>query len=438
MIFDRFNTAALVMVLALMAGCGGKSPRTQTDTDVLPDLPSAKIAIDSGDSVVFHGQRVVLGDRDEDGVYSYTVGADGSGNAMRESAAPGEWRMHRDLLLMLTERTGREGALLSLYWMPKLKEVSGRIDPSSLMELREGEHLFFEGGFVSLDRVRPNDPGKTDDERAEITLMMDGVLRNVAVIEFGSVASGDMIVSAENVYDGERPGDGQAQVRVSRPSEAWSEAVEAREIVIQSGSALEEGMLVIRTDTLEDREGGWRALVSMSSAGGRRDAILREEESLRIGAHELRLVTVLEERIEADLYTYPTIRRPEDAFVPGVPRSDKNVVVGETKEPDATRTTRRVGFSESFDFQGARFTFATMFANDPTSVTDDAAEIQVAHSGTLDRIVTRPGQRHTVQGNNQWWIVEVKELTGGKNGQAQVSVETGRFVGQDPRKSRSW
>ncbi len=427
-------------LIVLSTGCGRKAPRIESNADILPDLPGAKIAVEAGQSVVFHNQHITLGEIRDDGDYAYTVGVKDSGTMMRETASPGDWRLHKDLLLRLSKKNDRgDDTLLSLYWLPKLEQASGRIDPSTLMELKEGEHRFFDGGFVSLDRVRANDPGDTDDERAEVTLLMNDVLYNVAVLELGSIPAGDMVVVAENVYDGDRPGEGLARIRIARPSTAWSEATGAKEIEIESGGALEERSLLVRTDTLEDRAGGWRALVSLSSSGNRRDAILREGESLRAGTHELHLTEITEKGLRGRMMTYAASVSPEDAFVPGIPREKpEDGEATSAGESEATKTTRRVGFSQSFDFQGARFTLATLYPNDPTSLGDDAAEFQVAHSGTIDRFVTKQGQRHTVHGDNRWWIIELKELSGGRNGQAEVTVETGRFVGFPAKKSERW
>jgi len=416
---------------AALAGCAAKKEESRFDPNALPDLPNAVATVEAGSVVKFHGVRVSV--RETGDAIRYAVK---SGETIEDNFEVGEhrWALHGDVLLRFEaapEGKGRE--LLNLYHLPSLSRGAKAEMPRESVRLEEGKHLFFAGGFLALDRVRGNDPTKTDDERAEATLLVDGAIHEVVVPEFGSARAGDAIVRADNVYAGDAVGDGIAFLRVATPEDRWAEAAEVEEVRIPSGESIERPGLEIRTDTIEGGD-GWRALVSLRTPAIRRDIIVAPGESVRAGVAEALLKEADATGIVVDLARYATAAVPEKAHYPGAVEDEDAPKPTEARS-EAAKATKRLIVGQSAEFQEARFEFVGLVPNDPTDMFDDTAEIIVHHDGTSERVYAKKGHRNTVRGANRWWVVDVKSIAAGRRGECELSLETGSFLGATNKES---
>lgn len=432
----RWATSAIA---AALVGCAATKEETRFDPNALPNLPNAVATVEAGSVVKFHEVRVTVREAEGEGDDASIRYAVKRGETIEDAfeIAPSRWALHGDVLLRfepVRDVRGRE--LLNLYHLPSLSRGGREPMPAQVVRLQEGRHLFFDGGFLALDRVRGNDPARNDDERAEVTLLLGGTIREVAVPEFGSADAGDAVLRADNVYPGDRAGEGIAFLRIAAPGDRWAEASEVEQLRLPSGESVARPGLEIRTDTLEG-EAGWRALVSLRTSTLRRDIIVSPGESVRAGSAELLVKAADAESIDAELAEYAVAALPENAHYPGAVPAEETAKPGDVrKEP--TKSSKRLIVGQSAEFWDARFEFVGLLANDPTDMYDDTAEFLVHRDGTSERLYARKGHRNTIRGINRWWVVDVKSIAAGRPGECEIVLETGSFLGAQNRQSQAF
>lgn len=425
--------AAILGAAALAAGCARK-PAARMEKGTLPDLPNAATTVEAGTGVGFHGVRVAVKEIGGSGLVRYGVAAPGSIEDTHE-VDRGRWALHGDVLLRFEAMRG-EGTprtLLNLYHLPSLAASGQPADLGAEIRLEEGNHVFAGGRFIALGAVQGNDPGKTDDERAEVTVLLDGAIHELSVPELGAVAAGSSYVRAGNAYDGDTPGDGVAFLRIVPADELWKGATSVEQARLESGESLEEAGFELRTDTLEGRDESWRALLSLRTPATRRDVIAVPGESIRAGAVEVLLREADAAGISVDIARHPEAVVAEAAHYPGAVPVEPGKASDLQREP--TKATRRMIVGQSTEFWDARFELVGLVANDPTDLMDDAAEFLVHHDGTSERLFAKKGHRHTVRGENRWWVVDVRSVTAGRGGDCEITLEAGSFLGNPDRQT---
>ncbi len=428
--------AAIAATVALASGCAhGKAP-VAAGVTVMPNMPQTATVLGPGKAMAFHDLELRLLEVSTDAENLTTQRAEFELAGETYRANWNEWTLAEPLLVRFSDASRLEAkeqmALVTAFYLPDVLRGKGKApDEERRMDLKENEVDFFAGGFVALNKISDNDFLRTDDDKAALSVYFDGELRQVTLPEIGTMSMGDgRVLTVGDIFPGDTPGAGHTRVTVTTPLGAWKDASDQTPLHLTSGVPAEVGELSVLADSM-DGDGRPRAYVSLAIDKAKRELTLEPGQSIRWGKYAVRVDGVGPTMIEATVYTYPEAKFP----APGrtFEAAAEKVKTINQLSSDPTIMRHKLFQAAPITFWGASIDLVRVIENDPTSLSDNEAEIRVLHDGLVDTVRSGENQRHTVYGNNRWWVIEVGSIFNrgeGRRDETEIKLETGKFIGQ--------
>ena len=415
---------------AILAGCQLFAPSPAEDLSRLPDLPRASRTVGPGSQVAFHDTsfQVVEVSPDEDGHLIALSVRQGKRTSLL-NVRSGEYALDGDFLIRFESRPELQGSsslLMALHHLPSL--LPRTVDWPISRKAAPRDMLLLPDGFVAVDRILDNDFLRTDDDRAGITVYRKGTeVEKATLVEFHSLVRGDLVISAGDIFTGDTPGDGFAQLRIEKTDRAWPAELPRQEILLGPNERAFAFDCVLTLETVQPEME--RLLLTIEGGSQEADVFLTPGESVRWERLEVRADAITGQSAQVTVFHHKTAVHAASQRLPE--RSVQQQAREQAQERTSSAPTdRQVQVGGKVAYAGAEFTLQSVRDNNPMNLFDDSAEFTVKHGNLFETVVLRERDRYTIHGNNQWWIISLTDATPDPvpgNGKATIHLETGSF-----------